>query len=373
MNTRFSRRQVLHSGCGLAAAMLAMRGRAQDAVKLPAADPDCKRCRGLGFVPLVGAKPYVFVEGQGGHKPADAVHAQLCPDCRPIADKEALVADEKEQHQVATEKHKEWEERIGGKLVFVQTRHASIHCQHQPVQARRIGQAVEAMTIHLQKVTGSLELTLTRPATYQQMLLFGQPSWDKFRKVMEGIYTLEQLGQPWLPAREFTAYDFPDVPHAYTTPDRIRELPPEYQAVKFAATRQMMLATNWRAPEWLWEGLGAYCQQAALSDVRISTVYSSERGPKKVYHLRDARQQAALRQTRPWDDMIRRELRDFEPGDYPQSLGMVAFLLDSEPAKFLALLRLLRAGKDCQTALEEAYGKDLAALSQACSKWLARG
>jgi hypothetical protein len=71
--------------------------------------------------------------------------------------------------------------------------------------------------------------------------------------------------------------------------------------------------------------------------------------------------------------MIKRELRDFEPGDYPQSLGMVAFLLDSEPAKFLQLVRLIRQGKDCQAALEEAYGKDLAAVAQACAKWLARG
>jgi hypothetical protein len=368
----WNRRQMLLAGCG-AAGLQTLRAVAQEPVKLPPADPDCKRCRGLGLVPLAGPKPYVYVEGQGPFKPADAVHAQLCSMCRPIADKDVLVAEEKERHQGAVEQHKEWEERTGWKLVLVQTRHASIHCQHLPAIARRIGQAVEAFTIHLQKITGSLALTPTRPAAYQQMLLFGQPSWEKFRKVMEGLYTLEQLGQPWLPAREFTAYDFPDVPHAYITPERIRELPPEYQAVKFAATRQMMLATNWKAPEWLWEGLGAYGQQAALGDVRISTVYSSEKGPKKVYHLRDARQQAVLRQLRPWQDMVRRDLRDFEPGDYPQSMGMVAFLLDSEPAKFLELLRLIKGGDDCQSALEAAYAKDLVALAQSGSKWLARG
>lgn len=336
-------------------------------------DSDCPKCRGTGLVPLSKPKPFAFVEGSGPFQAKDAVHAEPCPTCRPKADRAPLIDQAAEEHEAAGLLHREWEERLDGRLVHVETRHVSIHTQHQPAQARRIGLAVEAFTLHLQKTTGSLELTRTRPGTYQQMLLLGEPAWLKFRTVLESIYTQEQLGQPWLPARQFTAYDFPDIPHSYIQPERIRELPPEYQAVKFAATRQMMLATNWKAPEWLWEGLGAYGQQAALNDVRISTVYSSDKGPKGVYSFRDAKQQASQRKLRPWDDMIGRELRDFEAGDYFQSLGMVAFLLDSEPGKFLSFLRLLKAGTFCQPALEESYGKDLAALQAASVKWLARG
>jgi hypothetical protein len=359
-------------------------------------DPACAKCRGTGLVPLTKPKPFVFVEGAGPFRPTDAVHAQSCPTCFPMpeggkagkppkgdraprgdkarkADEGPLAEEAAEQHEAMTIKHKEWEDKTKWKLVLVQTRHVSIHTLHQPIQARNIGLAVEAFTIHLQKTTGSLELTPTRPGTYQQMLLIGEPAWAKFRTVMESLYTQEQLGQPWQPARQFTAYDFPDIPHAYIQPERIRELPPEYQAVKFAATRQMMLATNWKAPDWLWEGLGAYGQQAALGDVRISTVYSSDKGPKAIYSFRDAKQQAVARKLRPWPDMIQRELRDYEGADYFQSMGMVAFLLDSEPAKFLEFLRLLKAGTECQPALEEAYGKDLATIGQASAKWLARG
>lgn len=336
-------------------------------------DPACPKCRGTGLVPLTKPKPFAFVEGAGPFQAKDAVHAEPCPTCQPKADRTPLVEQATEQHETTSLKHREWEEHLDGRLVHVETRHVSIHTQHQPAQARRIGMAVEAFTIHLQKTTGSLELTSTRPSTYQQMLLLGEPAWTKFRTVMETLYTQEQLGQPWLPARQFMAYDFPDIPHAYIQPERLRELPPEYQAVKFAATRQMMLATNWKAPEWLWEGLGAYGQQAALGDVRISTVYSSEKGPKAVYSFRDARQQASQRKLRPWPDMLQRELRDFEAADYFQSLGMVSFLLDSEPARFLDFLRLLKSGTFCQPALEEAYGKDLAGLQLANAKWLARG
>jgi hypothetical protein len=336
-------------------------------------DPACPQCRGIGLVPLVRPKPFIYLEGSSSFRPADAALAQYCPACQSKMDKEMLAAEAARQHEAALLKHKEWEERTGWRLVLVQTRHATIHAQHQPAEARRIGQAIEALTIHLQKTTASLELTPTQPGFYQQVLLLGEPSWEKFRKVMEGLYTAEQLGQAWQPARQALAYDFPDVPHAYIQPERIRELPPEYQAVKFAATRSMMLATNWKAPNWLWEGLGSYGQQAALGDVRIATVYSSDRGPKAVYTFRDARQQAVHKRLRPWPDMIGRDLRDFEPADYTQSMGMVAFLLDTEPAKFLDLLRLLKAGQECQTALEETYGKDLAELGQASAKWLIRG
>jgi hypothetical protein len=70
--------------------------------------------------------------------------------------------------------------------------------------------------------------------------------------------------------------------------------------------------------------------------------------------------------------MLTRELRDFVKADYPQSLGMVAFLLESEPARFMTLLELLRRRQPCQAALEEAYGRPLAELEAASVKWLLR-
>ncbi len=289
-----------------------------------------------------------------------------------MADPDQLVQKANEVHKAVRARHKEWEERTGWRLVLVQTRHAALHTQHQPVEARRIGQAVEALTLHLQKTTGSLALTPTQPDKYEQVLLLGQRSWDGFRTVLEKLYTPEQLGEPWLPARQLAAYDFFHVPHAYTTPERLREQAPAYQAVKFAATRQIMLATNWKAPTWLHEGFGAYGQQAVLGDVRISTVYSPERGPKATYSLRDAKEQVRDEAIRPWEDLLDRELRDYEPADYAQSLGMVAFLLNSQPASFLDFVRLLKRSTPCRAALEESFGKDATILSLAAAKWLSK-
>ncbi len=171
-----SRRRFLVTGGGAAlVAALSLQASAKDP------DPACPKCRGRGVVPLVRPKPFVFLEGSGSFRPADAAFAQFCPTCQPMADKDLLIQEVARQHETVLLKHKEWEERTGWRLVLVQTRHATIHTQHQPIEARRMGQAVEALTIHLQKTTGSLELTATQPGFYQQMLLFGEDSWEKFR------------------------------------------------------------------------------------------------------------------------------------------------------------------------------------------------
>jgi hypothetical protein len=65
-----------------------------------------------------------------------------------------------------------------------------------------------------------------------------------------------------------------------------------------------------------------------------------------------------------------RELRDWAPSDYVQVLGTVAFLLESEPAKFLRYLRQLAAGDDPLTALEQSYSATRHDLDQRCTRWL---
>ena len=51
-------------------------------------------------------------------------------------------------------------------------------------------------------------------------------------------------------------------------------------------------------------------------------------------------------------------------------MGMVAFLLESETAKFLEFTRKLAAGNDQVTALESAYRLKTEELAERCSRWL---
>jgi hypothetical protein len=343
---------------------------AQEAAGPP--DPDCRRCRGLGVVPLSNAKPYVFVEGQGAFKPEEAAIGQPCPLCQVGGDKGALTDEAQRQHVSVLAEHAQWEERLGEKLLLVQTRHVAIHTELKPADAKRVGESVEEMTIRLQKAAGSLAITPTRPAGYPQVLLWGEPSWTKFRAVMERLYTPEQLGDDWRNAGKGILYDHAAVAHCYLTPKTVHEVPAEYFAVKLAAARQIWVASGMHAPPWLIEGFAGYAQHLVLGAARVYTIYALGRGPRKPVTLSDAARAAAAKQFRPWDKLLTRELRDLEAADYAQSPAMVAFLLEDQPSKFLSFVGLLQLGMACPAALEEAYGKSVADLEAASAKWLAR-
>jgi hypothetical protein len=232
---------------------------------------------------------------------------------------------------------------------------------------------LEALAAALQKASNSLPLVATRGADYQQVLLWGEDAWASFRRVMESLHSPEQLGENWHTAGKGTMYDHVSVPHCYFTPKIVREVPPEYFAVKLAATRQIYLVTNWKAPAWLAEGFAAYGQHAVLREARVSTIYALGRGPTKAVTLEEARRLLSADKFRTWEKLIDRNLRDFEPADYFQSLAMVAFLLESQPAKFLAFAKRLRSGTATAAALEESYGETMTDLQTVGEKWLAHG
>jgi len=84
----------------------------------------------------------------------------------------------------------------------------------------------------------------------------------------------------------------------------------------------------------------------------------------------DARKLASEVKLRPWKDMMKRELRDWETQDHVQTMATAAFLLESEPARFLKLLKRLRRGEEQAAALEETYLAPLDELQDRCAKWL---
>jgi hypothetical protein len=375
MQPRIGRRTILRRALGAAGfAAVACPGRL-----LPQdheSEPGCRRCRGLRRVPKSTAKPYVFVEGQGAFRPSEAAIGQPCPLCQ-AGDSALEIAAQsvraaQREHEDVLAEHAEWEKRLGEKLLLVQTRHAAIHTQLKPADAKRVGEAVEQMILRLQRTALSLAITPTRPSGYPQVILWGEPAWLKFRQVMETLYTPQQLGSEWHNAGKGMMYDHVKVAHLYLTPKMVRDVPAEYFAVKLAATRQIWIAANSRPPPWLIEGFSGYAQETVLGSARVFTIYALDRGPKKPLTLADAKRAAAEKLFRPWDKLLARELRDFEEADYVQSLAMTAFLFEDQPAKFLAFVEQLARGEPSQAALEAAYGKPASDLEAACAKWLAR-
>jgi hypothetical protein len=332
-------------------------------------DPNCPRCGGTGRIPLKDARPFVWLKGSPLPTGQAAVGEQFCPVCQTGANAATISAEIKTQLEAAVAKSKQWEERMSGKLACVVTRHATIHTQLAPAQARAVGTAVESLTLHLKRISTSMLLAATRPDTLELMLLWEKPAWDQFRKVMEGLYTLEQLGESWASARQYNAYDHVAIPHMYETPQSVRSRPPSCGAVFLVGRRQLNLATDWQAPFWLVEGFAAYGDHAVHNVNRWFTVYDVKQVPVGDW-LADARKLAADTKLRTWQEIAKRELRDWEAADHVQSMAMVAFLLESEPAKFLDLIRRLKGGDDESAAVEGAYRAKLGELEERFARWL---
>jgi hypothetical protein len=331
-------------------------------------DPNCPRCGGLGRVPLLNDKPFVWLKGTSLPKLEAFIDEQFCPICQTGGDKKELIAEFKGKVDGAIEVNKKWEERTGWKLACVVTRHAAIHTQLKTVEARAVGTALEMLMAHLKRTSTSLRLATTRPDEFGLVMLWEKASWDAFRKVMESMYTLQQLGPAWTSAREYNAFDHVDVPHTYETPQSIRTRPPSCGAVFITARRQLQLAADRREPFWLAEGFSAYGDNVVHKVNRWFTVYTPRQMPVGDWMV-EARKLVNDKKQRSWTAIIKRELVDWEPPDHVQTMSMVAFLFESEPAKFLAYLKRLRAGEQQSAALEEAYGSPLDEIEQRWSRW----
>lgn len=330
---------------------------------------DCPLCGGLGRVPLRDARAFAWVEPTAKPQWDALVGEQLCSQCQSSTNPNVLAEEARQQFEAALESHRRWEERTGWRLTCAITRHATLHSQLSVPQTRMAALALETLTLHLTRATSSLGLATTRPDTFELMLLLEKSSWDAFRKVMEGLFTPEQLGESWAPARELSAYDHFSVPHLYETHQTIRARPPSCGATFIVARRQLQRAADWKAPFWLAEGFSAYGDYLVHRQNRWYTTYAGEVVPPGDW-IASSRKLVADSRQRDWAEFLGRELRDWEPGDHVQSMSMAAFLLESEPAKFLDYLRRLGAGELQAEALESALKCGLAELEDRWVRWL---
>lgn len=330
---------------------------------------DCPVCFGRGRLPLKDARPFTWLEPAGTPKWDAVVDEQICPHCQTVTNPEALVQEAEQLFLAALKSHRRWEELTGWKLTCAVTRHATLHSQLSVPQTRAAASALETLTLHLKRLTGSLGLTTTSPVTLELVLLLERSSWDAFRKVMETRFTQEQLGESWGPARELNAYDHFSVPHLYETHQTIRSRPPSCGVTFIVARRQLNRATDWKAPFWLAEGFAAYGDYLVHKSNRWFTTYAGERVPPGDW-MAGSRKLVGESQHRDWTKFMRRDLRDWELGDHYQSMSMAAFLLASEPSKFLTFLRQLGAGVGQTQALESVFQCGLADVEERWVRWL---
>jgi hypothetical protein len=291
------------------------------------------------------------------------------PVCQAVSEPAVLVEELKQRFEAAVNHNRTWKERTGLKLHGAITRHVALHTQLPLRQSREVGTALESLTLHLKRITGSLGMTPTRPDQFELILLLEKPSWDAFRKVMEQLYTPQQLGEAWFSAQRLNSYDHVVTPHLYETKETMRTRPPSCGATFIVARRQLSLATDWQAPLWLSEGFAAYGDYVVHRMNRWYSVYAGEQVPVGDW-MEQARRLATSSKSLPWSEIFQSELRDWREEHHVQSMAMAAFLLEAEPGKFLDFCKRLAARDDASLALEAAYRTTITELEKRWSEWI---
>ena len=70
--------------------------------------------------------------------------------------------------------------------------------------------------------------------------------------------------------------------------------------------------------------------------------------------------------------MFTRDLMDYSLIHYVEACAMVAYLLESDPQKFLDFADEIKLGRKSEQALEAAYGKSVEELEEKWLQWLKR-
>jgi len=322
--------------------------------------------RGLGILPLEKPAPFVHVEGMPAPKPEDCVRSRWAD---PDKDPQRLIDAEAQRLLTAGERHKELEQKFAPGLVRVETHHVVVHAQFAPAEAQKIGLSLEALKVHLHTLTGSMLLTPLRPDGDELIIAADKPSYLRLLKVMEAE-NAGNLGDSWHLMPQVAGGTVGRSSVTFVQPQP--ELTP-HMAVAMIAGRSIAVASKGRAPYWLRTGFSAYGENIVFGKNLTSSVkYQLNERPLDDDWALAAKRLAAAGVLKPWNDIMGLDLQDYGPVDHVQSYAMTAFLLQSDPQKFLDMTELMAGGTEPAAAIAKAYGKPIEELQQVWLQWLVR-
>jgi hypothetical protein len=345
------------------------------ATTAPAAPaPACAQCCDTGFVPLRldPLRPYV-ANNLAAAKPQPAVPWAFCPACKKGADPKELLQAETARLAAAGEAHKEWEQKSGLTLQYLETHHAAVRSNLPPGTNQALAEMIEKTTIHIQNTFQTVLLTPLRPDNLE--IIIGKDD-DSFKKIVKVIQARSEDTDANRQHFEMVAR-CPGGTHYMNDKYVIyanNKFPNVQNTVLHQVARIMLRhATKEKAPPWLPEGFGAYTENALTRRV-LCVTFTYEQGQTKFGEFWDLEiaKLASLKKLRTWEDVFQMELVGLKANDYMSMYAVVSYLIRGEPrfpTQFVRLAYLMREGRPFQEALETAYGKKAKELEAAGMRW----
>jgi hypothetical protein len=303
------------------------------------------------------------MEGDRPPDPAAAAPWRACPKCRLNADPKILVDAEAARLANVGARNAYWEQQLGLRLQWGETRHVTIHAELTPAATRNVLVQLDRLAARLQADKKCTVLTPARPDTHEIVILWDAPSYDKMINVM----AQQNPGQDWELARKAMGVRMRTL--SFFSAKRGTPTPPEHMALFQFAQMLMDEATETRAPGWLREGFAAYCENLILQkNLCYSFAYEANQvkfGPNWNAEIRKHAQQGKLK---TWAQVFQLDLIGMKALDYLTCYSVVLFL-NQDHDRFVKFVQNVRDVMDINPAMEQAYGKKPAELEALWARW----
>lgn len=327
--------------------------------------PGCRVCREMRFLPRMDLRSFLH---QGDSTSADAstsLSCRHCPECSAEKDYTALLRREEDRIEHSGSRHSEWESKLQLSLQRLETRQLVLRGFTTEAELLRVGQALEAMTLHLRQKTNSLLLTQRRPHSDEMFVFDEEPEYEHFLSVLEESGRYPHVD--WKLMRRRIGSSCARLSFLHSPPGKA---PAEHSAVHASAYCQLKLATADLASPWFLEGFAAYCEHAATGGNLIHGVVAQSGDVELTPHwAAQLRQLVRTEEPPKWSELLSTDLAVYRAIHYLEAKSIVTFLL-REPPAFLDFVELKSVGMKDPEALKVAYGRSVDELDEEWRSWL---
>ncbi|MBE7463958.1 MAG: hypothetical protein HS116_10800 [Planctomycetes bacterium] len=320
------------------------------------------------YQPILPPRAFVHLESEVPPPPQAWIPWMFQANYTGSRDPKVLLDEAKASYETVEQKHRNWETITGMQLVRVDTHHITVHAQLPEATAKNVGLQIEQLTNLLQQQTRSIALTPTRPHTHEILILWDEVGYNKLIDAFEK----QVPGEHWKLARQSTGGMSRNL--GYFNSKQAQAPGPHHMALFQFAKQSMLEATDGQAPAWLSEGFAALCENMVTQK---NLVYSFRYEANAVKFGenwdQDIRKFALQSKLKTWDLIFPLDLIGMGSLDYLTCYSMVSYLYKSDNQRFIKLVDAIRAGRDSQAAVEEAYGRKLAEIQAMWGQWAMRG
>ena len=330
--------------------------------------PDCKRCMGVGYVPVPTLVPYVYMHGERPPNPQRMIPWLYCKECMKDRDNKELSALEAERFARSMENNKKWDTLLAPqkiKLVHVETRHVLLHCELPPTLAKQVGAMMDKLTTLLQKRSRSVMLTQTRPDTHEIVILSSNSSYNKLITLLEKA----SPGNDMSMMRDSSGFSMGKT--AVFNAAGPGGGPPQPMAMAIHQFSKMLIGTacGGKAPPWLMQGFASHCENQ-LTRRNLCYTFSYELNDVQFGENwnQDIRKFALKGKLKKWEYIFPIDLIGLKALDYLTCYSMINFFM-GDPTRFVKMVAEIRDGAESAAAIEKSYGRKIKDLQVMWANW----